>query len=181
MLIAASSRLANCSAVAIQTISSQTNSRQDKEIQQSGQRVFPLLCPMCGGQMRIIAFITHSADIQKMRYHIGVDSDLPHISPARGPRSWDDIGDAQMGKTAIRCTALRAWQTVGHLASKGFANMWLCVSNLRVRVVFQGVFRQPNPCHTWLHSSVEVSILSLHHFPSLQQQYLLQSVRRAPR
>jgi hypothetical protein len=36
--------------------------------------------------MRIIAFITHSADIQKMRYHIGVDSDLPHISPARGPR-----------------------------------------------------------------------------------------------
>ena len=25
--------------------------------------VFPLLCPMCGGQMRLIAFITHSADI----------------------------------------------------------------------------------------------------------------------
>ena len=23
--------------------------------------VFPLLCPLCGGQMRIIAFITHSA------------------------------------------------------------------------------------------------------------------------
>jgi len=26
--------------------------------------VFPLLCPLCGGQMRIIAFITHSADIR---------------------------------------------------------------------------------------------------------------------
>ena len=26
--------------------------------------VFPLLCPQCGGQMRIIAFITHSADIR---------------------------------------------------------------------------------------------------------------------
>jgi hypothetical protein len=26
--------------------------------------VFPLLCPICGGQMRIIAFITHSADIR---------------------------------------------------------------------------------------------------------------------
>jgi hypothetical protein len=25
--------------------------------------VFPLLCPLCGGQMRLIAFITHSADI----------------------------------------------------------------------------------------------------------------------
>jgi hypothetical protein len=24
--------------------------------------VFPLLCPLCGGQMRLIAFITHSAD-----------------------------------------------------------------------------------------------------------------------
>ena len=24
--------------------------------------VFPLLCPLCGGQMRIIALITHSAD-----------------------------------------------------------------------------------------------------------------------
>jgi hypothetical protein len=29
--------------------------------------VFPLLCPLCGGQMRIIAFITHSADIRHMR------------------------------------------------------------------------------------------------------------------
>ena len=26
--------------------------------------VLPLLCPLCGGQMRIIAFITHSADIR---------------------------------------------------------------------------------------------------------------------
>jgi hypothetical protein len=25
-------------------------------------QVFPLLCPICGGQMRIIAFITHSAN-----------------------------------------------------------------------------------------------------------------------
>jgi hypothetical protein len=26
--------------------------------------VFPLQCPMCGGQMRIIAFITHFADVE---------------------------------------------------------------------------------------------------------------------
>ena len=26
--------------------------------------VFPLVCPICGGQMRIIAFITYSADIR---------------------------------------------------------------------------------------------------------------------
>ena len=29
--------------------------------------VFPLLCPKCGGQMRLIAFITHSADIRDRR------------------------------------------------------------------------------------------------------------------
>ena len=48
--------------------------------------VFPLLCPLCGGQMRIIAFITHSADIRQILEHIGVESKPPHISPARGRR-----------------------------------------------------------------------------------------------
>ena len=60
--------------------------------------VFPLLCPMCGGQMRLIAFITHSADIRKILDHIGVDCEAPHISPARGPPLWDDCGDAQVGE-----------------------------------------------------------------------------------
>lgn len=57
--------------------------------------VFPLLCPMCGGQMRLIAFITHSANIRQILDHIGVDSEPPHISPARGPPLWDDF-DAQV-------------------------------------------------------------------------------------
>ena len=34
--------------------------------------VFPLVCPICGGQMRIIAFITHSADIRQILEHIRV-------------------------------------------------------------------------------------------------------------
>jgi hypothetical protein len=58
--------------------------------------VFPLLCPICGGQMRLIAFITHSADIRQILDHIGVDSQPPHISPAHGPPLWVDC-DAQMG------------------------------------------------------------------------------------
>jgi len=57
---------------------------------------FPLLCPMCGGQMRIIAFITHSADIRQILDHIGVESDPPHISPARGPPLWEECDDAQV-------------------------------------------------------------------------------------
>jgi hypothetical protein len=56
--------------------------------------VFPLLCPICGGQMRIIAFITHSADIRHILEHIGADSEPPRIAPARGPPLWDDCSDA---------------------------------------------------------------------------------------
>ncbi len=57
--------------------------------------VFPLICPMCGGQMRIITFITFitfSADIHKILEHIGVDPEAPRIAPARGPPLWDDCG-----------------------------------------------------------------------------------------
>jgi hypothetical protein len=57
--------------------------------------VFPLLCPLCGGQMRLIAFITEGMQIRKILDHIGVDSEPPHISPARGPPLWDDCRDAQ--------------------------------------------------------------------------------------
>ena len=59
--------------------------------------VLPLVCPICGGQMRIIAFITHSVDIRQILDHIGVESVPPHIAPARGPPLWDD-GDAQAGE-----------------------------------------------------------------------------------
>ena len=60
--------------------------------------VFPLLCPLCGGQMRLIAFITEGSQIRKILDHIGVDSEPPQISPARGPPLWDDGGDAQTGE-----------------------------------------------------------------------------------
>jgi hypothetical protein len=62
--------------------------------------VFPLLCPLCGGQMRLIAFITEGTQIRKILDHIGVDSEPPHIAPARGPPLWDDGGDVQMGDGA---------------------------------------------------------------------------------
>jgi len=51
--------------------------------------VFALLCPICGGQMRIIAFITYSADIRQILDHIGVDTEPPRITPSRGPPLWD--------------------------------------------------------------------------------------------
>lgn len=62
--------------------------------------VFPLLCPICGGQMRLIAFITDGTQIRRILDHIGVDSEPPHIAPARGLPLWGDGGDAQMGDGA---------------------------------------------------------------------------------
>ena len=62
--------------------------------------VFPLVCPLCGRQMRIIAFITHSADIRQILDHIGAESEPPQISPARGPPLWGECGDAQVGEGA---------------------------------------------------------------------------------
>ena len=61
--------------------------------------VFPLVCPLCAGQMRIIAFITQSADIRQILDHIGAESEPepPKISPARGPPLWGDC-DAHSGE-----------------------------------------------------------------------------------
>jgi len=52
--------------------------------------VFPLICPICAGQMRIIAFITDGAEVRKILEHIGADSQAPRITPARGPPLWDE-------------------------------------------------------------------------------------------
>ena len=46
--------------------------------------------------MRLIAFITEGAQLRKILDHIGVDSQPPRISPARGPPLWGDC-DAQVG------------------------------------------------------------------------------------
>ncbi len=60
--------------------------------------VFPLLCPLCGGQVRLIAFITEGTQIRNVLDDIGVESEPLHICPARGPPPWDGCGDAQMGE-----------------------------------------------------------------------------------
>ena len=61
--------------------------------------VFPLLRQLCGGQIRLIAFITHSADIRHILEHIGLASEPPHIAPACGPPLLD-VCDAQVGEGA---------------------------------------------------------------------------------
>ena len=54
--------------------------------------VFPLPCTICGWQMRIIAFITYSADIRHTGIHRGRVGAITHI-----PGTWA-AADAQAGE-----------------------------------------------------------------------------------
>ena len=49
----------------------------------------PLVCPICQGQMRIIAFITDAGTVRKILDHIGESAQPPRIAPARGPPMWE--------------------------------------------------------------------------------------------
>ena len=50
---------------------------------------FPLLCPLCGAEMRIIAFVTDASAIRDILAHLGEPTAPPRIAPARGPPLWD--------------------------------------------------------------------------------------------
>jgi hypothetical protein len=53
---------------------------------------FPLLCPACGGDIRLISFITEPGPIRKILTHLGEPLEPPPISPARGPPTdWREL------------------------------------------------------------------------------------------
>jgi hypothetical protein len=53
---------------------------------------FPLECPGCGGDIRLIAFITDPGPIRKILTHLGKPLEPPPVSPARGPPTdWGEL------------------------------------------------------------------------------------------
>jgi hypothetical protein len=48
--------------------------------------VFPLLCPLCGAEMRIIAFITVASTVRDILVHLGEPAAPPRMAPARARR-----------------------------------------------------------------------------------------------
>jgi hypothetical protein len=53
---------------------------------------FPLECPNCGGDIRLIAFITETGPIRKVLTHLGEPLEPPPVSPARGPPTdWGEL------------------------------------------------------------------------------------------
>jgi len=50
-----------------------------------------LVYPHCGADMRIVAFMTEAAPVQRTLNHIGEPAASLPISPARGPSAWDNL------------------------------------------------------------------------------------------
>ena len=44
-----------------------------------------MVCPRCGAEMRIIAFITGPSVLRDVLVHLGEPTTPPRIAPARGP------------------------------------------------------------------------------------------------
>jgi len=63
-------------------------------------RVFellPLQCPHCGGEMRIIAFITEAPCVRAILASIGEPTTPPKAAPARGPPTEDEAFERVRG------------------------------------------------------------------------------------
>ena len=51
--------------------------------------VLPLLCPACGGEMRILAFLTDPPVVSAILLHLDIPHKPPPLAPARGPPQSD--------------------------------------------------------------------------------------------
>jgi hypothetical protein len=72
-----------------------------REITRSGD--FPLACPACGGDIRLIAFITDPAPIRKILLHLGEPLEPPPLAPARGPPTdWTELVQVHDDRDAIQ-------------------------------------------------------------------------------
>ena len=47
--------------------------------------VFPLVCPNCKGEMRLIAFVTERSSIERILTHLGEPTVAPCVATARAP------------------------------------------------------------------------------------------------
>ena len=64
---------------------------------------FPLECPACGGDIRLIAFITEPGPIRKILTHLGEPLAPPPVSPARGPPTdWGELVQVHDGREAVQ-------------------------------------------------------------------------------
>jgi len=66
---------------------------------------FPLACPACGGDIRLVAFITEPAPIRKILLHLGEPLEPPPLAPARGPPTgWSEPVQVHDDRDAIQAS-----------------------------------------------------------------------------
>ncbi len=67
---------------------------------------FPLECPACGGDIRLIAFITEPWPIRQILTHLGEPLEPPPVSPARGPPTdWYELVQAQDDRDVFQASS----------------------------------------------------------------------------
>ena len=66
---------------------------------------FPLECPGCGGDIRLIAFITDPGPIRKVLTYLGEPLEPPPVSPARGPPTdWGELLQVHDDRTIFQAS-----------------------------------------------------------------------------
>jgi hypothetical protein len=62
------------------------------ELMARARKAFPMQCPGCGGDIRLITFNTKPGPIPKILTHLGEPLEPPPVSPARGPLTkWAEL------------------------------------------------------------------------------------------
>ena len=70
---------------------------------------FPFACSNCGGDIRLIAFITEPGPIRKTLTHLGEPLEPPPVSPARGPPTdWGELVQVHDDRNVFQATDRRA-------------------------------------------------------------------------
>jgi len=69
---------------------------------------FPLQCPACGGDIRLIALIMEPGPIRKILAHLGEPLEPPPLAPAQGPPTdWGELVQAHFRPPRLSSLARR--------------------------------------------------------------------------
>jgi hypothetical protein len=66
---------------------------------------FPLERPGCGGDIRLVAFISDPGPIRKILTHLSEPLEPPPVSPARGPPTgWGELVQVHEGRAIFQAS-----------------------------------------------------------------------------